>query len=96
VKDTGAGIPAPELPRVFERFWHRRKEEGGGAGLGLSIVKGIVESHDGRVWVESAPGKGSTFFFTMPVAQRSNGQAPPVTENGKLGPATTPSPALRA
>jgi signal transduction histidine kinase len=84
------------MPRVFERFWHRRKEEGGGAGLGLSIVKGIVESHGGRVWAESAPGKGSAFFFTIPVAQPSNGHTPPVSGNGKLSPATTPSQALRA
>jgi signal transduction histidine kinase len=96
VKDSGTGIAPAEMPRVFERFWHRRREEGGGAGLGLSIVKGIVESHGGRVWAESAPGKGSAFFFTMPVAKPSNGQAPPVTGNGKLGPATTPFPALRA
>jgi signal transduction histidine kinase len=83
VKDSGAGIVAADMPRVFERFWHRRKEEGGGAGLGLSIVKGIVESHGGRVWAESAPGKGSTFFFTVPVAHSSNGTAPAAEGNGR-------------
>jgi signal transduction histidine kinase len=81
VKDSGAGIVAADMPRVFERFWHRRKEEGGGAGLGLSIVKGIVESHGGRVWAESAPGKGSTFFFTVPIAHSSNGTAPAAEGN---------------
>jgi PAS domain S-box-containing protein len=84
VKDTGEGISADDLPHIFERFWQRRKEEGGGAGLGLPIVKGLIESQGGRVWVESAPGTGSTFFFTVPVARASDGQAAP-GQNGARG-----------
>ena len=70
VADTGPGIAAEDLPHVFDRFWQARKEERGGAGLGLPIVKGIVEAHGGRVWVESALGQGSTFRFTIPTTQR--------------------------
>jgi PAS domain S-box-containing protein len=71
VADTGSGIPTEDVPHVFERFWQARKAPRRGAGLGLPIVKGLVESHGGRVWVESAPGRGSTFFFTMPAAHRA-------------------------
>jgi signal transduction histidine kinase len=66
VADTGVGIAAEDLPHVFERFWQVRKAQRRGAGLGLPIVKGVVEAHGGRVWVESALGRGSTFFFTLP------------------------------
>jgi len=69
VRDTGRGISAEELPHLFDRFWqpHRSREEtGSGAGLGLPIVQGIVAAHGGRIWVESAPGEGSTFYFTIP------------------------------
>jgi signal transduction histidine kinase len=68
VADTGAGIPGEDLPHVFDRFWQARKTRRGGAGLGLPIVKGIVEAHGGRIWVESTLGRGSTFFFTIPAA----------------------------
>jgi signal transduction histidine kinase/PAS domain-containing protein len=70
VSDTGAGIAAEHLPHVFERFWqaHRDSKRSGGAGLGLPIVKGIVEAHRGHIWVESAAGRGTTFFFTIPIA----------------------------
>jgi PAS domain S-box-containing protein len=71
VADTGSGIPADELPHLFDRFWQGRKARKLGAGLGLPIVKGIVEAHRGRIWVESTPGKGSTFFFTIPTARRA-------------------------
>jgi signal transduction histidine kinase len=74
VADTGAGIPAADLPRLFDRFWRARKGERRGAGLGLSIVKGIVETHGGRIWVESTPGQGSTFYFTVPVASSEEQQ----------------------
>lgn len=66
VADTGSGIAAEDLPHLFDRFWQARKTGRRGAGLGLPIVKGIVEAHGGRVWVESTPGRGSTFFFTIP------------------------------
>jgi PAS domain S-box-containing protein len=71
VADTGAGIAAEVLPHVFDRFWQAGKAGQCGAGLGLAIVKGIVEAHGGRVWVESTEGRGSTFFFTIPMALRA-------------------------
>jgi signal transduction histidine kinase len=66
VRDTGRGIAPEHLPHVFERSW---KAEIGGkrsAGLGLYIAKHIVEAHGGAIWVESAPGAGSSFSFTLP------------------------------
>ena len=71
VSDRGAGIPHDELERIFERFYRvdESRERGrGGAGLGLAIVRALVELHGGRVWAESAPGEGATFTFTLPVA----------------------------
>ncbi len=69
VRDNGPGIPAADLPHLFERFYRvdkGRSREKGGTGLGLSIVKHIVQLHGGREWVESTPGQGSTFFFSLP------------------------------
>jgi signal transduction histidine kinase len=68
IADTGVGIPAESLPRVFDRFWQAKRTERSGAGLGLPICKGLVEAHGGRIWVESTPGHGSTFYFTIPTA----------------------------
>jgi signal transduction histidine kinase len=69
VSDTGAGIPLDEQSRVFDRYWHaRRSASKRGTGLGLSIAKGIVQAHGGRIWLESAPGNGSTFSFSIPVS----------------------------
>jgi signal transduction histidine kinase len=68
VSDTGEGIAPENLPRVFDRFWQASRAGRVGAGLGLQITKGIVEAHGGRIWVESAAGRGSTFFFTIPAA----------------------------
>jgi PAS domain S-box-containing protein len=68
VEDSGTGISAADLPRVFDRFWQARKTARAGAGLGLAIAKGIVEAHQGRMWVESEPGAGATFSFTLPTA----------------------------
>lgn len=70
VRDRGVGIPAAELPFIFERYRRGslgRKEEG--SGLGLFIVKSVIEGHGGSIWVESTPGKGSTFSFSLPVFQ---------------------------
>jgi signal transduction histidine kinase/PAS domain-containing protein len=66
VTDRGSGIAAEELPHIFERFWQARAVARTGAGLGLAIARGIVEAHGGTIWAESEPGKGSTFFFTVP------------------------------
>ena len=71
IADTGAGIPGEDIPHLFDRFWQARKADRRGAGLGLPIVKGIVEAHGGRVWVESTLGSGSTFFFTLPTSRRA-------------------------
>jgi signal transduction histidine kinase len=68
VEDTGPGIPASDVPHVFDRFWHTSRKQRGGAGLGLATAKGIVEAHGGRIGVETHPGRGSTFFFTLRVA----------------------------
>lgn len=72
VADTGIGIPARDLPRIFERFYKvdraRTSGESRGTGLGLAIAKHIVEGHGGKIWAESVEGKGSTFHFTLPAA----------------------------
>ena len=69
VKDTGIGIPLDDVPRVFERFYRVDKSRtGSGTGLGLSIARHIVEAHGGKIWVESEEGRGSTFYFSIPVA----------------------------
>ena len=66
VRDTGCGIAPEHLPHLFDRFWQGGKAERRGAGLGLPIVRGIIAGHRGRIWVESTPGEGSTFYFTIP------------------------------
>jgi PAS domain S-box-containing protein len=73
VRDTGAGITPEHLPHVFDRFWQARRAERQGAGLGLPIAKGVVEAHAGRIWVESTPGAGTCFFFTIPRADAPQG-----------------------
>jgi two-component system, OmpR family, phosphate regulon sensor histidine kinase PhoR len=69
VSDTGPGIPKDERDRVFERFYKAdRARTKGGTGLGLAIAKHIIEGHGGRIWIESRPGPGATFCFTVPRA----------------------------
>jgi signal transduction histidine kinase len=74
VADTGCGISEDGLPHVFDRFWQARKGARQGVGLGLPITRGIIEAHGGRIWVESALGRGTVFFFTLPAAPA--GEAP--------------------
>jgi signal transduction histidine kinase len=69
VRDTGSGIAPEDLSHIFERFWRAdraRARRSGGAGLGLAIVRRLVEAHGGKIWVTSELHKGSTFHFTLP------------------------------
>jgi signal transduction histidine kinase len=68
VIDDGPGIPSDSMPHLFDSFWQARLSDRRGVGLGLTIAKGIVEAHGGRMWVESTVGTGSTFHFTLPAA----------------------------
>ncbi len=79
VEDNGVGIPVKELPYIFERFYqvesHLTRRHGG-MGLGLSVAKGMIEMHGGRIWVESTEGVGSTFIFILPVENKHDAPAP--------------------
>ena len=69
VADTGSGIGAEDLPHIFDHFYRAdasRTRRSGGTGMGLAIVKSLVEAHGGQIGVDSAPGRGSTFWFTLP------------------------------
>jgi two-component system phosphate regulon sensor histidine kinase PhoR len=73
VKDTGEGIPEEDLDRIFERFFKAdRARATKGTGLGLSIARHVVESHGGRIWVQSTLGEGSTFYFSIPTSNPTN------------------------
>ena len=90
VSDTGVGIPAEHLPFVFERFYRAdaaRARGLGGTGIGLAIVRSIVEAHGGTVRAESEPGRGSAFAFDLPFAGNavSRGAAPPPVTTGAVG-----------
>ena len=71
VWDQGVGIPPAEQPYIFDKFYRASNlpEDVGGTGLGLTIVKSIVEDHQGRIWVESTPGQGTTFTIVLPAAE---------------------------
>jgi signal transduction histidine kinase/ActR/RegA family two-component response regulator len=66
VQDNGAGIPQDQLPHIFDRFWQAKRTDRRGTGLGLTICKGIVEAHGGRIWAESTVGKGTRVLFAIP------------------------------
>jgi signal transduction histidine kinase len=71
VSDDGPGIPAKEAGHVFDRFWRGSGARAGGSGLGLAIARELVRAHGGRIWVESEPGRGATFSFTLPTAKEA-------------------------
>lgn len=90
VADQGVGIPAEALPHLFTKFFrvdNRDTRSIGGTGLGLALVKQIIEAHGGRIWVESAMGQGSTFFFSLPLA------AAPLVSQPALAPEPAPQDA---
>ena len=70
VRDSGLGITPQNLHKLFEKFWQRGRSDKRGIGLGLTIAKGIVEAHGGRIWAESRVGVGSTFYFGLPVVSQ--------------------------
>ena len=73
VKDTGRGLLPDETKKVFKRFYRAGERVGGSTGLGLSIAKGIIEAHGGRVWCESeGKDRGSTFYFSIPIRKEEN------------------------
>lgn len=75
VKDNGTGIPKNKQHNIFQKFYQAdtsTTRNAGGTGLGLAISKGIIEAHDGRIWFESEPGVGSTFFFSIPASLNSS------------------------
>jgi signal transduction histidine kinase len=82
VRDTGTGIAAADLPHVFDRFYRSGDATGNGAGLGLAISREIVRAHGGEIRVESAPGSGTTFAFTLPI---SGGRSAPPSRSGEHG-----------
>ena len=78
VKDEGPGMTSDQLSHAFDRFWQSRRTDREGAGLGLAITRGIIEAHGGRIWAESGIGEGSTFHFTLPLA---DAEAPDAVED---------------
>ncbi len=79
VADQGIGIPAEDLKRVFDRMYRREQRltpQIGGIGLGLAICRGLVEAHGGRIWTVSELGRGSTFYFTLPIETKADGVQP--------------------
>ena len=85
VSDNGPGIEANDQTRLFDRFWQVSRRDKRGAGLGLSIVKGLVEAHGGRVWVESEVEKGSTFLFLLPERSSEGKDGPGASPNRETG-----------
>ncbi|MCH8063672.1 MAG: histidine kinase, partial [Chloroflexi bacterium] len=76
VGDSGVGIPDNEIDKIFDKFYRVTSQRGRGrpgSGLGLAICKSIIEAHDGKIWVDSTPGRGSTFYFDLPVSIPSVG-----------------------
>lgn len=94
VRDTGSGIPAEHVGHVFDRFWSHPGQRR--TGLGLSIARGIVELHGGRIWVDSHPGEGTTFSFTVPRTSATDGgggSTPDASGSAPADPDLSPSDA---
>ena len=74
LRDYGRGIPETELPHIFEKFYRGKQSSGkiSGAGLGLAIVRAVIDAHGGKIWAESRQGEGSTFHIALPVANEVN------------------------
>jgi signal transduction histidine kinase len=68
VRDAGVGIKPADLEKIFTKFGQAGNRRNAGSGLGLTFCKLVAEAHGGSIWVESTPGVGSTFFFTLPAA----------------------------
>jgi signal transduction histidine kinase len=66
VSDTGPGVAIEDQIRIFDRYWRSKNTTYNGSGLGLAITKGIVDAHGGKIWIESEPGSGARFSFTLP------------------------------
>ena len=86
VADQGIGIPQAEQGKLFQRFYRvdsslRRSTQG--AGLGLFLCRSIVEAHGGRIWLRSEPGKGTTVFFTLPLADDGVAKTMTMTRPGR-------------
>jgi two-component system sensor histidine kinase GlrK len=73
VADAGPGIAPEDLPHIFDRFYQGRRQgmhKAAGSGVGLALAQKIVEAHQGRIWVDSQEGKGTTVQFVLPVMER--------------------------
>jgi signal transduction histidine kinase len=94
ISDDGPGIPAEQVPRVFDRFWQANRSGSRGAGLGLAIAKSIVDAHGGQIGVHSQLGEGSTFFCWLPCspapAERKTAEASPRAEARESVPPPSP------
>ena len=74
MRDSGPGFAPESLPHVFDRYWRAQRADRRSLGLGLTICKGIVEAHRGRIWITSEPGRGATVWFAL-VEARGGGRA---------------------
>jgi two-component system sensor histidine kinase KdpD len=83
VLDRGPGIPPGEERRIFEKFYQLHPDREGGVGLGLTICRGIIEAHGGRIWVESRAGSGSRFRFTLPIEEKQPTVEPEANERDR-------------
>ena len=77
IADLGPGVPQGDEQRVFEKFYRGSPKREGGLGLGLTICRGIVEAHGGRIWAENRPSGGAIFRFTLPMDDNKNAESSP-------------------